>query len=60
MFNGTEDDLKQTKLHNLQFLHSVILYKTLNDVKPDMVAGHSLGISALVANGVCLLKTGYD
>jgi [acyl-carrier-protein] S-malonyltransferase len=60
MFNGTEDDLKQTKVTQPAiFLHSVILYKTLHDVKPDMVAGHSLGeFSALVANGVLSFEDG--
>jgi [acyl-carrier-protein] S-malonyltransferase len=55
MFNGTTEDLKQTKVTQPAiFLHSVILAKTLgNDFKPDMVAGHSLGeFSALVANEV--------
>lgn len=54
MFEGTADDLKQTKVTQPAiFLHSVILAKTMgNDFKPDMVAGHSLGeFSALVANG---------
>lgn len=54
MFNGTSEDLKQTKVTQPAiFLHSVILAKTLgDDFKPDMVAGHSLGeFSALVANG---------
>jgi [acyl-carrier-protein] S-malonyltransferase len=52
MFGGTEEDLKQTNVTQpAVFLHSVIAYKTLNDVRPDMVAGHSLGeFSALVAN----------
>ena len=55
MFEGTAEDLKQTKVTQPAiFLHSVILAKTLGDVfKPEMVAGHSLGeFSALVANGV--------
>ena len=54
MFEGTADDLKQTKVTQPAiFLHSVILAKTLgDDFKPEMVAGHSLGeFSALVANG---------
>ncbi len=54
MFNGSAEDLKQTKVTQPAiFLHSVILAKTLgDDFKPDMVAGHSLGeFSALVANG---------
>lgn len=56
MFEGTEEDLKQTKVTQpAVFLHSVILAKTLDEeFKPDMVAGHSLGeFSALVAAG-CL------
>lgn len=53
MFNGTDEELKQTKVTQpAVFLHSVILAKTLPDFKPEMVAGHSLGeFSALVANG---------
>ena len=53
MFNGTDEDLKQTKVTQPAiFLHSVILSSCLGgQFKPDMVAGHSLGeISALVAN----------
>jgi len=52
MFSGSDEDLKQTNVTQpAVFLHSVIAYKTLHDVKPDMVAGHSLGeFSALVAN----------
>ncbi|MES3019728.1 MAG: ACP S-malonyltransferase [Bacteroidota bacterium] len=52
MFNGTEEDLKQTKVTQPAiFLHSVILATELgNDFRPDMVAGHSLGeFSALVS-----------
>ena len=54
MFGGTDEELKQTKVTQpAVFLHSVIAFKTLNDAKPDMVAGHSLGeFSALVANNV--------
>jgi [acyl-carrier-protein] S-malonyltransferase len=52
MFNGSDEDLKQTNITQPAiFIHSVIAYKTLEGVKPDMVAGHSLGeFSALVAN----------
>ncbi len=52
MFNGTEEDLKQTKVTQPAiFLHSTALAATLGDFAPDMVAGHSLGeFSALVAN----------
>ncbi len=60
MFNGTADELKETKVTQpAVFLHSVILAKTLQDFKPDMVAGHSLGeLSALVANGVLNFEDG--
>ncbi len=60
MFNGTEDDLKQTKVTQPAiFLHSVILSKTIEDFKPEMVAGHSLGeFSALVANGTLSFEDG--
>jgi [acyl-carrier-protein] S-malonyltransferase len=51
MFEGTDEDLRQTKVTQpAVFLHSVILAKTSSDFKPEMVAGHSLGeFSALVA-----------
>lgn len=54
MFTGTDQDLKQTNVTQpAVFLHSVAAFKTLQDAKPDMVAGHSLGeFSALVANRV--------
>ncbi|UKN03240.1 ACP S-malonyltransferase [Paracrocinitomix mangrovi] len=61
MFNGTDEDLKQTKVTQPAiFLHSVILAKVLgDDFKPDMVAGHSLGeLSALVANGTLNFEDG--
>lgn len=53
MFEGTAEDLKQTKVTQpAVFLHAAIMSKVLGeDFKPDMVAGHSLGeFSALVAN----------
>ena len=53
MFNGADEDLKQTKVTQPAiFLHSVILANCLGEsFQPDMVAGHSLGdFSALVAN----------
>jgi [acyl-carrier-protein] S-malonyltransferase len=55
IFFGTAEKLKQTNVTQpAVFLHSVIAFKTIADIKPDMVAGHSLGeFSALVANG-CL------
>lgn len=53
MFEGTAEQLKETKVTQpAVFLHSVLLAKTIEDFKPEMVAGHSLGeFSALVANG---------
>lgn len=52
MFQGSEDDLKQTKVTQPAiFLHSVITALVTENFQPDMVAGHSLGeFSALVAN----------
>lgn len=61
MFEGTAEDLKQTKVTQPAiFLHSVILAKMLGDTfKPDMVAGHSLGeFSALVANNTIQFEDG--
>jgi [acyl-carrier-protein] S-malonyltransferase len=61
MFDGTEEDLKQTKVTQPAiFLHSVILSKVMGaEFKPDLVAGHSLGeFSALVANKVLTLEDG--
>ena len=59
MFEGTAEELKETKVTQpAVFLHSVILAKTL-DIKPDMVAGHSLGeFSALVVNGALSFEDG--
>lgn len=52
MFNGTADELKQTKVTQPAiFIHSVALALSHENFQPDMVAGHSLGeFSALVAN----------
>ena len=61
MFEGTDEDLRQTKVTQLSiFLHSVILATVLGeDFKPDMVAGHSLGeFSALVANRTLSFEDG--
>ena len=61
MFEGTAEDLKQTKVTQPAiFLHSDILAKTLGtNFKPNMVAGHSLGeFSALVANGALNFEDG--
>ncbi len=61
MFNGPDDELKQTHITQPAiFLHSVILAQTKGkDIRPDMVAGHSLGeFSALVANGALSFENG--
>ncbi len=61
MFNGTAEDLRQTKVTQpAVFLHSVISAIVLGDeFKPDMVAGHSLGeFSALVAAGALTFEDG--
>lgn len=61
MFEGTEEELKQTKVTQPAiFLHSTILAACLGDsFQPDMVAGHSLGeISALVANKTLSFEDG--
>lgn len=60
MFNGTDEDLKQTNVTQPAiFLHSVILAKVMNDFAPEMVAGHSLGeFSALVAAGALSFEDG--
>lgn len=60
MFEGSAEELKQTRVTQPAiFLHSVILFETTAGLKPDMVAGHSLGeFSALVANRVLSFKDG--
>jgi [acyl-carrier-protein] S-malonyltransferase len=60
MFEGTDEELKQTNVTQPAiFLHSVILASTIEDFKPDMVAGHSLGeFSALVAAGALSFEDG--
>jgi [acyl-carrier-protein] S-malonyltransferase len=62
MFDGSDDDLKQTRVTQPAiFLHSVILATTLEGFQPDMVAGHSLGeFSALVANGSLSFSEGLS
>ena len=59
MFEGTDEDLRQTKVTQPAiFLHSVILADSLEE-KPQMVAGHSLGeFSALVASGALSFEDG--
>lgn len=60
MFEGTDEELKQTNVTQPAiFLHSVILASTIEDFKPDMVAGHSLGeFSALVTAGALSFEDG--
>jgi [acyl-carrier-protein] S-malonyltransferase len=61
MFEGTDEDLKQTKVTQPAiFLHSTILAAVLGEsFKPDMVAGHSLGeFSSLVANKTLTFEDG--
>ncbi|MEN9638862.1 MAG: [acyl-carrier-protein] S-malonyltransferase [Bacteroidota bacterium] len=61
MFEGTEEELKQTKITQPAiFLHSVSLAAALGtSFQPQMVAGHSLGeISALVANKTLSFESG--
>ena len=63
MFEGTDDELKQTKVTQPAiFLHSTILAACIGDsFKPDMVAGHSLGeLSALVANKALSFEDGLS
>ena len=61
MFEGTDEDLRQTKVTQpAVFLHSVISALCLgDDFKPEMTAGHSLGeFSALVAAGALSFEDG--
>ena len=61
MFEGSDEDLKQTKITQpAVFLHSVTKARLAgDDFKPDMVAGHSLGeFSALVAAGALTFEDG--
>lgn len=60
MFEGSAEDLKQTKVTQpAVFLHSEAEALTLEEFKPDMVAGHSLGeFSALVAAGAIAFEDG--
>ena len=62
MFDGSEEDLRQTNITQPAiFLHSIIAYKSIENARPDMVAGHSLGeFSALVANGTLSFEDGLQ
>jgi [acyl-carrier-protein] S-malonyltransferase len=60
MFTGTDEELKQTKITQPAiFIHSVISATIIDNLNPDMVAGHSLGeFSALVVSGCISFETG--
>lgn len=63
MFNGTEEELKQTKVTQPAiFIHSVVKSKVAAaEFLPEMVAGHSLGeFSALVANKTLSFEDGLQ
>lgn len=63
MFNGSDEDLKQTKVTQpAVFLHSVLLAEELGSLfTPNMTAGHSLGeFSALVASGALDFHNGLS
>lgn len=65
MFDGSDEDLRQTRVTQPAiFLHSIVASQLMTTLRPDMVAGHSLGeFSALVAagaigweDGLCLVS----
>lgn len=60
MFNGTAEDLKQTKVTQpALFVHSIATLSAKDHERPDAVAGHSLGeFTALVANGTLSFDDG--
>ena len=62
MFEGTDDDLRQTKVTQPAiYIHSIILSLISENFNPDLVAGHSLGeFSALVANKALSFEDGLD
>lgn len=62
MFHGTEDELMETQ--NTQpsvFLYEVALAMAQDTIRPDVVAGHSLGeFAALVVNGCISFEDGLN
>jgi [acyl-carrier-protein] S-malonyltransferase len=59
-FDGPEDRLRQTEFTQPAiFVHSILVARKIHHVKPDMVAGHSLGeYTALVAAGALSFEDG--
>ena len=60
MFEGTDEALRQTRVTQPAiFLHSIVAARLMTTLRPDMVAGHSLGeFSALVATEVLYWEDG--
>ncbi|MCR5395710.1 MAG: ACP S-malonyltransferase [Bacteroidales bacterium] len=59
MFAGTEDDLRQTKVTQPAVFLCSVIPAIVAGIKPDMVAGHSLGeFSALVLSGALSFEDG--
>lgn len=60
MFEGSEEDLKQTKVTQpALYLHALIRFKMQEGLQPDAVAGHSLGeFTALAAAGALSFEDG--
>lgn len=60
MFEGSDEDLRRTDITQpAVFIHSVAVARSIEDFRPDMVAGHSLGeFSALVACGALSFENG--
>lgn len=62
MFEGSDEDLRQTRVTQPAiYMHSILSCRLLTNLKPDMVAGHSLGeFSALVAAGALNWEDGLQ
>lgn len=62
MFNGSSEDLKQTKVTQpALFVHAIATLSAKEHEQPDAVAGHSLGeFTALVANGALSFEDGLQ
>ena len=58
MFEGTDEDLRQTRVTQPAiYLHSIVASQLLTTLRPDMVAGHSLGEFSALVNGHELEQT---